>query len=140
MLRQKIKDGSALKKMAQFVEAQGGDTAAVYDPSLLPKAALIEPVTAQEEGYISHIECDEIGVCSLMLGGGRETKESVIDLSVGLLLQKKVGDYVKKGDVLAYLHANDREKANAAAKRFLNAYHISSCQPELKPFIRDIIE
>lgn len=138
-LKSVIADGSALHKLAELVKAQGGDERAVYVPSLFPKASITEPIIATEEGYINHIECDEIGICSLILGGGRETKESVIDLSVGLVLQKKVGDYVKKGDVLAVLHANDREKANVAAERFLQAYHFAAEKPELKPFIREII-
>lgn len=139
MLCQTIADGSALKKLAQFVEAQGGDASAVYNPSLLPQATIVQPILSEKEGYITHIECDEIGICSLILGGGRETKESEIDLAVGLILEKKVGDYVKKGDVLAYLHANDAEKAKVATDRFLKAYHISDEKTEVRPLIRDII-
>jgi len=139
MLQKTIEDGSALRKLAEFVEAQGGDAKAVYEPDLLPKANILETICAEQEGYISHIECDEIGICSLILGGGRETKESEIDLSVGLVLEKKVGDYVKKGDVLAYLHANDETKAKAATSRFLAAYHISKDQPQKYPLIRRII-
>lgn len=139
MLRQTIHDGSALRKLASFVEAQGGDSAAVFRPELLPCANIIMPITADREGFISHIECDEIGICSLILGGGRETKESEIDLSVGLVLEKKVGDVVKKGDTLAYLHANDEDKAQIATERFLRAYHISEEKPETSPLIKKII-
>lgn len=139
MLQKTIEDGSALQKLAEFVEAQGGDAEAVFKPDLLPKASIIEPIISEQEGYINHIECDEIGICSLILGGGRETKESEIDLSVGLVLEKKVGDYVKKGDVLAYLHANDMKKAENAKARFLAAYHISKEQPRQYPLIRRII-
>lgn len=95
MLRQVIDDGSALRKLAQFVEAQGGDSAAIYDTSLLPRASLVEEICSEEEGYLTRTVCDEIGTCALMLGGGRETKESEIDLSVGIVLKKKVGDYVR---------------------------------------------
>lgn len=139
MLRRTISDKSALRKLAQFVRAQGGDDRAVYDSQMLPKASVVEPVRSLEEGYISRIDCEEIGICSLILGGGRETKESVIDLSVGLLLEKKTGDYVKKGDILAYLHANDREKAEAAKQRFLKAYHISKDKPAEQVLIRAVI-
>ncbi|MDY4070009.1 MAG: pyrimidine-nucleoside phosphorylase, partial [Lachnospiraceae bacterium] len=83
-LKKVIEDGSALQKLGQFVRAQGGDDRAVFEPELLPKASIVEDILSDREGYISHIECDEIGVCSLILGGGRETKESEIDLSVGL--------------------------------------------------------
>lgn len=124
-LQQVIADGSALHKLAEFVSAQGGDERAVYDPSLLPAAQLQIPVVSLKSGYVQKIACDEIGICSLILGGGRETKESTIDLSVGILLEKKVGDYVQKGEPLAWIHANDPEKADAAKQRFLKAYCIS---------------
>ncbi|MBD5520443.1 MAG: pyrimidine-nucleoside phosphorylase [Lachnospiraceae bacterium] len=124
MLKGVIEDGSALKKLAEFVEAQGGDAAAVYDTSLLPKASIIEEIISKEEGYVNQIICDEIGICSLILGGGRETKESEIDLSVGLILHKKVGDYVKCGESLATIHANDKDKLETAKERFLSAYSI----------------
>lgn len=139
MLRRTIADGSALKKLAQFVEAQGGNPRAVYDTSLLPEADLVQPILSVTEGYIGHIDCDEIGMCSLILGGGRETKESGIDLSVGLILEKKVGDYVKKGEALAYLHVNDKGKEQAAAERFLKAYHISQEKPKMRSLIQEII-
>ena len=125
-----IADGSALKKLAEFVEAQGGDSAAVYDPERLPKTAIIQPVPAPKGGYVQHIACDEIGICSLILGGGRETKESDIDLSVGLILEKKVGDKVSEGEPLAYLHGNDLQKLETAKARFLEAYRIGSDEPE----------
>ncbi|MDE6063650.1 MAG: pyrimidine-nucleoside phosphorylase, partial [Lachnospiraceae bacterium] len=101
-----IGDGSALRKLAEFVEAQGGDSAAVYDTSLLPKASLEKEIKADKDGFVGHIECEEVGICSLLLGGGRETKESSIDLSVGIMLQKKVGDSVLSCYKLAVLHAN----------------------------------
>lgn len=119
MLQKSIENGDALRKLAQFVEAQGGDARAVYDPGLLPHASLQLPLAAPVSGYVSHIACDEVGICSLMLGGGRETKDSQIDLSVGLVLQKKVGDYVEAGEVLAILHANDESRAVQAGERFL---------------------
>lgn len=139
LLKQVIADGSALRKLAQFVEAQGGDAAAVYDPELLPKAAIVRPVPAPWDGYISHITCDEVGVASLLLGGGRETKESKIDLSVGLVLCAKVGDFVHAGEPLAYLHANDPQKADAAMERFLNAYQFSKEPVERPALIKKMI-
>lgn len=135
MLQQTIETGAALEKLAQFVQAQGGDPAAVYDPSLLPRAAHTEPIPAPEDGYIRQIRCDEIGMCSLMLGGGRETKDSEIDLSVGLVLAAKVGDYVKKGEPLAYLHYNDPVKAAAARERFYRAYSFGAEDGEKAPVL-----
>lgn len=138
-LRQVIRDGSALKKLAEFVEAQGGDAGAVYEPERLPVADIQKPVLSPKEGYVSRIECDEVGICSLLLGGGRETKESEIDLSVGLVLQKKVGDYVKAGEPLAILYANNAGRAEEAEKRFLAACTIAEVKPEKAAFIKAII-
>lgn len=138
MLMEVIANGKALEKLAMFVEAQGGNKEAVYHPELLPKAQKITPLLAEEEGYISQIICDEVGICSLLLGGGRETKESVIDLSVGIVLEKKVGDYVKKGDVLAYLHSNDDTKEEQAYARLKGAYSFSKEKVEKQPLIKGI--
>ncbi len=139
LLLKVLRDGSALKKLAEFVEAQGGDPAAVYDETLLPASSLRENCVSSEEGYVSHIACDEVGLCSLILGGGRETKESAIDLSVGIVLLKKKGDYVKRGEALAVLHANDREKLKSAMERLKKAYVISEEPPLKTPLIKGIL-
>ena len=138
-LKETVSSGKALEKLAQFVAAQGGDNSAVWNPELLPKASYTEEILSEEEGYISHIECDEIGMCSLLLGGGRETKESEIDLSVGLVLCKKRGDYVKRGEALATIYGNDREKMLLAKKRFLQAYTFSTEKVEKEPLIKGVI-
>lgn len=138
-LEQAVADGSALKKLAELVGAQGGDTQAVYEPERLPEAGVKIPVLAPAGGYIQHIVCDEVGMCSLLLGGGRETKESDIDLSVGIVLQKKVGDYVRKGECLAEIHANDERRALEAQERYLRACCIASEKPEKASLIKDII-
>ena len=140
LLMRTIEDGSALKKLAEFVEAQGGDARAVYDTELLPKASIVRSVAAPCDGYISHITCDEVGIASLMLGGGRETKESVIDLAVGLVLTSKVGDYIHKGEPLAWMHANDVKKAEEAEKRFLEAYSFSPDVVQKSKLIKKILE
>lgn len=139
MLKKCIEDGSALDKLADFIEAQGGDRELVYNTDRLPKASIIEEIESPADGYIQKIVCDEIGMCSLILGGGRETKESEIDLSVGLVLHKKVGDSVKKGEPLATIHANDRVKLNAARERFLRAYTIDDTPVTKKPLIKGIV-
>ena len=140
MLTKVIADGSALRKLAEFVEAQGGDPRAVTDTELLPKASMVVPVCADRDGFVDRIACEDIGICSLLLGGGRETKESTIDLSVGILLEKKKGDPVKKGEVLGYLHANDADRVEAAKEKFFNAYVISDKQPETEPLIKGILQ
>lgn len=139
MLLKVLASGAALDKLAEFVEAQGGNKEAVYNTDLLPKASIVEPVLSPVDGYISHIECDEVGICSLILGGGRETKESEIDLSVGIVLTKKVGDKVDKGETIAYIHANHEEKLVAAKERFLKAYSYSETQPVKTKIIKHIL-
>lgn len=139
MLRKVIDDGSALGKLAEFVAAQGGDAQAVYHPDMLPRARIILPVAAPADGYINRIACDETGICSLILGGGRETKDSVIDLSVGIMLCGKVGDYVRKGEPLAMIHANDEDRAEQARRRYLEACMIGEAAPEPAPLIKAVI-
>lgn len=139
-LQRVIADGSALKKLADFVQAQGGDAQAVYDTSRLPQAAIVEEIAAPQDGYVSKIDCDEIGICSLLLGGGRETKESEIDLAVGLLLHKKVGDQVEKGESLATIHANDADKLAAAKERFLKAYHFAARPVQDTALIKGVVQ
>ena len=85
------------------------------------------------------IDCEEIGICSLLLGGGRETKESEIDLSVGLILHKKAGDYVEAGESLATIHANDRQKLMMAKERFLKAYHMTPQRVAKRPLIKGLV-
>ncbi len=134
-----IKDGSALQKLAEFVEAQGGDAAAVYDTARLPKASLTKEGKADKDGFVGHINCEEVGVCSLILGGGRETKESCIDLSVGIVLQKKTGDNVLSGDTLAVLYANERDKMEEAERRLKLAYRITNEMPQKRSLIKGVI-
>ena len=139
MLQAKIADGSALDKLAAFVEAQGGDSSFVYHPEKLEIASYTREIKAEKDGFVTGIVCDEVGICSLILGGGRETKESEIDLSVGILLKKKIGDKVEVGDVLAVLYANDEAKAKEAEKRYLNACHIGDAPVEKPALIKGII-
>lgn len=129
-----IEDGSALKKLEEFVEAQGGNPEAVRNQDLLPKASIVMEIKAQEDGFVEKIETDEIGVVSLILGGGRETKESDIDLSVGVIIHKKIGDAVEKGETVAVLHGNDLKKMEQAKERFMAAYTFSK-----SPVTRDAL-
>ncbi len=139
MLKEAISCGRALEKLAEFIEAQGGSREWVYDTSHLKKAEYKEEILSVEEGYVSRIICNEIGMCSLMLGGGRETKESVIDLSVGLVLHKKTGDPVKKGESLATMYGNDKAKMLAAKERFLKAYSFSVHKVEKPLMIKGVV-
>lgn len=134
-----IESGAALQKLAEFVAAQGGDADMVYHPERLPKASLVENLCADRDGYITRIVCDEVGVCSLMLGGGRETKEDVIDLSVGIEFRKKKGDAVQRGDVIATLHANDAGKLSAAKERLTRAVTVGGTPVTKTLLIRRVI-
>ena len=124
MLKEAVDSGKALDKLAELVEAQGGDKRMVYETDLLPKASSITPLLSEKDGYVEKIQCDEVGICSLILGGGRETKESAIDLSVGIVLTKKVGSHVKAGEPLAYIHSNEETKRLACEERLRKAFHI----------------
>lgn len=134
-----IENQAALQKLAEFVEAQGGDADMVYHPEQLPKASLTESVCADKDGYIAGIVCDEVGICSLMLGGGRETKEDMIDLSVGIVFRKKKGDAVRQGEPIATLHANDAEKLAAAKERLTRAVKIEEKHAAKAALIKQVI-
>ena len=139
MLKEAVVNKSALNKLAELVEAQGGDRNAVFDTSLLPQASIIEEYTAKESGYVSSIVCDRVGLAAMVLGGGRETKESTIDLAVGIVLHKKVGDYVKEGESIATFYANDASKMADAKKRFEGTYSFSSEKVKKQPLIQYIV-
>lgn len=140
MLEDVVANGKALEKMKAFVEAQGGDSRCVDNPELFDVATIIEPVKAKESGYINHIETEEIGLATMMLGGGRETKDSVIDLAVGYIFEKKLGDHVEAGDTIAMIHANDKDKMTASKERFLKAITIGK-EPADKPaFIKGMVK
>lgn len=134
-----IEDGSALDKFAQFVRAQGGDAAPVYDTSLLPVAEKTLAVTAKESGYVHRILAEDIGIACMTLGGGRETKESAIDLSVGIILEKKNGDAVSDGEVLATIYGNDDAKMQAAYEKIAHAYEIAKEPAAFVPVVREYI-
>ena len=139
MLEKGIEDGSALNKLAQLVEAQGGDSSAVFDTSLLPQAPVQLEAVSESSGYVKHICADHVGLVSMHLGGGRATKESVIDLSVGLVLKKKVGDRVEAGESLATIHAQSLESAQKAAEMLKGCYSLASEPVEKPTFIKGIV-
>ena len=134
-----IEDGSALDKFAQFVRAQGGDAAPVYDTSLLPVAGKTLEVTAKESGYVHRILAEDSGIACMTLGGGRETKESAIDLSVGIILEKKNGNAVSAGEVLATIYGNDDAKMQAAYEKIAHAYEIAKEPAAFVPVVREYI-
>ncbi len=134
-----IKSGKGIDKLKELVEGQGGNPDFVDNTSLFPMPSIVEPVLAKEEGYIKGIKADDIGVAALILGAGRETKESEIDLSVGIVLHKKIGDFVRKGEAIATIYANDEKKQNASEKMILDAYEIVKEKVEAKTLIKGIV-
>lgn len=139
MLKASIADGRALDQLARFVKAQGGDDSYVYDPSKFENAAFTKVLTADKDGFVESIICDEAGLASMMLGGGREKKDDIIDLSVGIVFEKKKGDAVKKGDSIAVMHYNDETKIDAAFERLSNAVKIGEKDPGRKKILLDEI-
>ncbi|MFQ7010570.1 MAG: thymidine phosphorylase [Oscillospiraceae bacterium] len=139
MLEQTITDGSALKKLAEFVAAQDGDPAAIYDSSLLPMAPVQMEVPSPASGYVRHIAATDVGLVSMRLGGGRATKDSVIDHSVGIVLRKKVDEPVTAGESLATIHAADEASARRAVAELAACYTITPDAPPAEPFIKAII-
>ena len=139
MLIRGIEDGSALNKLAQLVEGQGGDKNAVYNTGLLPSAPVRYEAICKQTGYVKHISAADVGLVSMHLGGGRVTKESEIDLSVGLILNKKVGDRVEAGESLGTIHATSMEKAEQAAKLLRGCYTIVPDPVEKPAFIKGIV-
>ena len=134
-----LKDGSAFETFKRFVVAQGGSEEEIMHPERLPAAKYVEDVVCLEEGFVSKIQTEEIGRISLLLGGGRETKEREIDLAVGLVLKKKHGDKVAWGESLAEIHANDLEKLVVAKERLLKAYTIVEEEVKKEPVIKKVI-
>jgi pyrimidine-nucleoside phosphorylase len=137
-LEKAIEDGSALDKLKIFIQSQGGDAAVVEDTEKLPQAAFHFELEAMEEGYISEIVADQVGNAAMLLGAGRATKESMIDLSVGLVLRKKIGDYVQKGESLVTIYSNEAEVEDVKQKLYENI-KITKEEVEQPTLIYDLI-
>ncbi|KIP22296.1 Pyrimidine-nucleoside phosphorylase [Anoxybacillus ayderensis] len=138
MLEQAMKDGSALQTFKTFLAAQGGDASVVDDPSKLPQAKYVIELEAKEDGYVSEIVADAIGTAAMWLGAGRATKESTIDLAVGLVLRKKVGDAVKKGESLVTIYSN-REQIDDVKQKLYENIRISTTPVQAPTLIYDKI-
>ena len=130
-----ISSGKAKAKFTEWIIAQGGDATLAANPMLLPESGIKHEVKATSAGYICKMNAEEIGVSSVILGAGRETKDSVIDHSAGIVLVKKLGDKVEVGDTLAVLHTNNRDAIPAAEAKFLGAISMSDEIVELGKLI-----
>lgn len=139
MLEESIKNGSALEKFKIFLKAQGGDESVVDQPEKLPTAKYQIELLAKEDGWVEEIIADDVGTAAMLLGAGRATKESEIDLAVGLVLKKKVGDSVQKGESLLTIHSN-REDVNDVIEMLYNSIKISSNQVQPHTLIYEEIK
>lgn len=140
LLLENINNGKGLEKLKEFVKAQGGDSSFIDDTNKLPKAKYIEEVRANRSGIVTKINAEAFGLIAMELGAGRETKESNIDLAVGIVLNKKREDKVKEGEVLAYIHSNDINNIEKAKHKILNNIVISNELNEEIPLIYDIVK
>lgn len=138
MLLEVIKNGKALEIFKDFIEGQGGDPSVVDSPELLPQATYTFEVPSKENGFVSLIEADEVGTAAMLLGAGRATKESIIDLAVGIVLHKKVGDKVKVGESLATIHANSKN-VTAVLDKLYESIEFSKVQTIPPKLIEEII-
>lgn len=142
MLAQTISSGAALEKFAAFVTAQGGDAAAVYDPSRLPEAPIRLDVPAPGDGWVKRIHAEGVGLVSMRLGGGRAQKGDAVDLGVGVVLKEhhsKVGDPVKEGECLGTVYARTQQAAQEAAEMLRSCYEISPTPVVRPPFIKGVV-
>ena len=137
MLKNALRSGQALDKFREWIASQGGDPAVADDPDRLPRAAYQIEVPARDAGVVAEIVADEIGLAAMMLGAGRATKDSEIDLAVGLTLHKKIGDPVEKGEPLATIHAN-RESVDAIIERVRASIRVAD-RAEKPSLIHDVI-
>jgi len=140
LLLENINNGKGLEKLKEFVKAQGGDASLIDDTDKFPKAKYVVEVKAAQSGVISKINAEAFGLIAMELGAGRETKESIIDLSVGIVLNKKRGEVVKEGDILAYIHSNDESNIEKAKNDIIKNMIISNSLDKEIPLIYDIVE
>lgn len=139
MIMENIQNGKALEKFKQLINKQGGDVSYIEDTSRFEKAAFVIPVISDKAGYVEKLNAEQIGIASCRLGAGRMKKEDPIDKAVGIILEKKIGDRVENGEILAYLHANSEELAREIYDQVKCAYKISEEKKELENYILDII-
>lgn len=135
MARGQIENGEGMEKLAQMVAAQGGDASCVRDPSRFGSDACVRDVYSNCDGWVRHMNTERVGIASVSLGAGRARKEDSIDPLAGIVLQKKAGDKVAKGDVLATLYASSEAQLDEGEQILRDSYEISDEQPEPEPLV-----
>lgn len=139
LLKIAVSSGAALSKFKDFIKAQGGDPDVVDNTDMLPKSRLVKGFVSQCDGFVTKILADQVGMASLVLGAGRETKESSIDLSVGILFNKKVGDYIRAGEEIALIYGNDDSKMALCMEKLSNALTISTDRVHKRQLIYGVV-
>lgn len=139
LLKETISSGSAYNKLIELVENQGGNTKYIENLDLLPKAKHIIKVKSKKSGYVKSLNAEEIGKSALALGAGRETMDSIIDLSAGIVLNKKVDDKIDIGDTLAFIHCNDIDIMNKVEEDINDLYIIGDKNKEQKKLIHGLV-
>lgn len=140
MAKDAIDDGSALNKLCEMISAQGGNAGVVDDFSLFKQPKHTVEISSEREGYIEHTDAEKIGLASVILGAGREKKGDPIDSSAGIVLKKKTGDRVEKGDTLAILYTDDESKIEEAKREFFEAFTFDNKKPPAQKLIYRIIK
>lgn len=140
MAKDAIDDGSALNKLCEMISAQGGNAGVVDDFSLFKQPKHTVEISSEREGYIEHTDAEKIGLASVILGAGREKKGDPIDSSAGIVLKKKTGDRVEKGDTLAIFYTDDESKIKEAKREFFEAFTFGNKKPPAQKLIYRIIK
>ncbi|MFR9277031.1 thymidine phosphorylase [Peptoniphilus senegalensis] len=138
VLEERISDGAAIEKFKEMVELQAGDSSYIDDTDKFKKSTIIKEITSEERGFVKSIEAIEIGIASRDLGAGRHKKGDVLDLSAGIYLHKKVGDFVEKGEKIATIYTEKENEVEGAINRIKNAYAFSDNREEYKLIIEEI--
>lgn len=130
-----LESGKAFEKLKEMVKAQGGDVSVIEDNSKFESSKVAKGLAAAQEGYIYSMDTEKCGIASMILGAGREKKEDTIDYSAGVIIHKKIGDYVKRGDLIASLYSSSEEKCINSSRLLGEAIKISSAEPVVKPIV-----
>jgi pyrimidine-nucleoside phosphorylase len=140
LVEETLSSGSAFEKLCEIVTEQGGDAQMIREPSGFTVARVCKEVISPKSGYITKMDTEAVGISSVMLGAGRDTKDSEIDYSAGIDMKKKTGDYVKEGETVAVFYTQSEELFDNAAEKYLSALTISGNKPSESPLIYAKVE
>ena len=138
--KQKVENGEAFKKFLEIVELQGGNVNYINNPDIYPKPKFVKTVRSVKKGFINEMNTYQIGMASLELGAGRMIKEDKIDPKAGIIFYRKIGDYLKKGDIICKLHSDSKSKINSAEEMIMESIKLSKTKPSLQKLIKKMIQ